>query len=41
MQNPNYIEKGDALEVFLQNEFTKDNTKLIIDELLTFYFAGS
>ena len=33
--------KGDFLQILLEDETTKNDNELIIDECLTFFFAGS
>ncbi len=40
-KNPDFQDKGDLLTILLNDELFRDNETLIIDECLTFYFAGS
>lgn len=39
--NPATRQKGDFLQILLEDETTRDNNELIIDECLTFFFAGT
>lgn len=39
-RDPNAKERGDFLQIILEDETTKDNNELIVDECLTFNFAG-
>jgi len=40
-KDPTLRQKGDFLAILLEDETTKDNNELIIDECLTFFFAGT
>ena len=41
MKKDNYQDKGDLLTIFLHDEIFANNDDRIIDECLTFFFAGS
>ena len=41
LKDPNLKDKGDFLQILLDDETTRNDEELIIDECLTFFFAGS
>jgi cytochrome P450 len=41
MHDPSIRHKGDFLAILLEDETTRNNNELIIDECLTFFFAGT
>lgn len=41
MKLKDYIDKGDLLSILLSDDLFKNDTSAIIDECLTFFFAGS
>lgn len=41
MKDPKFIDRGDLISILLKDELFKDDFKMIIDESLTFFFAGS
>ena len=41
LSNKSLEEQGDLLAILLSDDLFKDNDKLIIDECLTFFFAGT
>lgn len=40
-KDPSLKQRGDFLAILLEDENTKDNNELIVDECLTFFFAGT
>ena len=40
-EDPRLAERGDFLTILLTDDLFKDNNKRIVDEALTFFFAGS
>jgi cytochrome P450 len=41
MKRPDFQDKGDLLTILLNDEIFQSNDEIIIDECLTFFFAGS
>jgi len=41
MEKPDYTDKGDLLSILLSDDQFKNDNQMIIDECLTFFFAGS
>jgi len=39
--DPSMKHKGDFLQILLEDETTRENNDLIVDECLTFFFAGT
>ena len=41
MKRDDYVDNGNLLSALLQEEFFQDDDKMIIDECITFFFAGT
>ena len=41
MKAKNFVDRGDLLHILLSDELFKNDDRQILDECLTFFFAGS
>ena len=40
-KSPDFVDRGDLLSILVNDDLFKNDSNIIIDECLTFFFAGS